>query len=136
MCGMGFGFGMQQPLIVAQTVLPAADIPIGTALLTFAQLFGGALFVSVAQNVFNNQLIKNLNGLPDVNSAVVLNSGATELQNSVSPELLRSILVAYNGALKHTWYVAVALSSLSLIGVVFIEWKSVKGKKIEMAAGA
>jgi hypothetical protein len=66
----------------------------------------------------------------------VLNTGATELQNSVPPELLRSVLVAYNGALTHSWYVAVALSSLSLIGVVFIEWKSVKGKKIEMAVGA
>jgi MFS family permease len=135
-CGMGFGFGTQQPLIVAQTVLPATDVPIGTALLTFAQLFGGALFVSVAQNVFTNQLIKNLGDLPDVNPAVVLNTGATQLQNSVPPELLRSVLVAYNAALTHTWYVAVALSSLSLIGVVFIEWKSVKGKKIEMAAGA
>jgi hypothetical protein len=54
----------------------------------------------------------------------------------VRPELLHSVLVAYNAAVTHTWYVAVALSSLSLIGAVFIEWKSVKGKKIEMTAGA
>lgn len=135
MFGLGIGLGMQQPMIVAQTVLPAADVPIGTALLTFAQTFGGALFVSVAQNVFTNQLLKNLDGVTGINATDVMNAGATELQNSVPSNLLPSVLVAYNGAVTKTWIVAVALSALSLIGVVFIEWKSVKGKKVDMAAG-
>jgi hypothetical protein len=134
--GLGIGFGLQEPMVVAQTVLPAADIPVGTALQTFAQTFGGAIFVSVAQNVFTNQLIKNLERLPAVDPKLVLNTGATELQNSVSADLLPFVLVAYNGAVTHTWYVAVALSSLALIGAVFIEWKSVKEEKSEIAAEA
>jgi len=126
---------MQLPLVVAQTVLPETDIPIGTALMTFCQTFGGALFVSVAQNVFTNQLIENLGGVPDVDPKLVLSSGATELQTNVPSEVLQSVLAAYNGALTRTWLVAVALSALSLVGVVFVEWRSVKGAKTEVAGG-
>lgn len=53
--GAGVGFGMQQPLIAVQAVLPARDVPIGTAMIMFCQTLGGALFISVAQNVFTNQ---------------------------------------------------------------------------------
>jgi hypothetical protein len=43
-------------------------------------------------------------------------------------------LVAYNDAVTQTFYVAVAMGALSLIGPIFVEWLSVKGKKVELAA--
>ncbi|KAJ7158065.1 hypothetical protein C8R46DRAFT_908054, partial [Mycena filopes] len=49
--GLGAGFGMQQPVMAAQTVLSLKDIPTGTSLIIFAQTLGDALFVSVSQNV-------------------------------------------------------------------------------------
>jgi hypothetical protein len=39
-------------------------------------------------------------------------------------------------ALVSAFYVAIAMASLSLIGVLVAEWKSIKGKKMEMAVGA
>jgi len=36
--GLGLGAGFQQPLIVAQATLPAADIPVGTAIMMFSQV--------------------------------------------------------------------------------------------------
>jgi hypothetical protein len=54
--GLGVGFGLQQALVTVQAVLPLHQVPTGTALVMFMQTFGGALFVSVAQNVFNNRL--------------------------------------------------------------------------------
>ena len=36
--GFGTGAGFQQPLLAAQAVLPLADIPIGTAIMMFAQV--------------------------------------------------------------------------------------------------
>jgi uncharacterized membrane protein YedE/YeeE len=38
--GLGVGFGMQQAIISAQTGLPLSDVPIGTALIMFAQTLG------------------------------------------------------------------------------------------------
>ena len=36
--GIGIGAGFQQPLIVAQAALPLSDVPIGTAIMMFAQV--------------------------------------------------------------------------------------------------
>ena len=135
--GFGVGMGMQQALIAVQTVLPKKDVPIGTAIVMFSQTLGGALFISVAQATFTNQLLKNLQAVvPDLSAALVMATGATELKNVIPKEYLTGVLVAYNGAITHTFYVGVAMSVISIFGAVFLEWKSVKGKKIEMAGGA
>lgn len=101
----------------------------------FSQTLGGALFISVAQNIFTNRLLTNLQAaIPDLDPAIVLATGATELKNVIGPQYLPKVLIAYNGAITQSFYVAVALSALSTVGAVLLEWKSVKGKKIEMVA--
>jgi len=133
--GAGVGFGMQNTLIAAQTVLPKQDIPIGTAIIMFSQTLGGALFISVAQNVFTNTLLKNLKQVvPDLDSALVLATGATSLKSVIPSQFYAGVQTAYNASVMSTFYVAVAMGVISLVGAVFLEWKSVKGKKIEMAA--
>jgi hypothetical protein len=132
--GAGVGFGMQQTLVAVQTVLPAADVPIGTAIMMFSQTLGGALFISVAQNVFTNQLIKNLKTVvPDLDPAIVLVVGATELKKQIEERYLAGVLTAYNLALTQTFYVSVATATMSIVGAAFVQWTSMKGKKIEMA---
>ena len=64
----------------------------------------------------------------------MLKTGATSLRNAVDSDSLEGVLVAYNDALTHTYYVSVAMASLSIIGALGMEWKSVKGKKLEAAA--
>jgi hypothetical protein len=135
MFGAGVGFGMQQTLVAVQTVLPADDVPIGTAIMMFSQTLGGALFISVGQNVFTNQLIKNLASVvPDLDASIVLRTGATELKNAIPAEFLDGVLVAYNTTLTQTFYVSVATGALSIVGAAFVQWKSMKGKQITMAA--
>ncbi|CAK5276518.1 unnamed protein product [Mycena citricolor] len=135
--GFGQGFGAQQPLIAAQTVLDLKDVPIGTSIILFLQTIGGALFVSVGQNIFTNTLIKNIaRNVPAIDPASVLAAGATNLKGVVPAESLGAVLVQYNGAIMTTFRVSIAMSSLSLIGALGTEWRSVKGKHIEMGAGA
>ena len=133
--GAGVGFGMQQTLIAAQTVLPKPDIPIGTAIMMFSQTLGGAIFISVAQNVFTNKLLSNLREvLPNFDSEKVLATGATLIKDVIPPQYLGGVQAAYNDAIMSTFYVAVAMGSLSIFGSALFEWKSVKGKKVEVAA--
>ncbi|KAF7190997.1 MFS-type efflux pump MFS1 [Pseudocercospora fuligena] len=135
MFGIGVGLGMQQTLIAIQAVLPAPDIPIGTAIVMFSQTLGGALFISVAQNVFQNGLLKHvISAVPNIDPARVLGTGATELVNVFQGTDLQGVRQAYNDAIVETFYVAVALASLTIFGSAFFEWKSVKGKKLDMAA--
>ena len=130
--GMGTGLGFQQPVLVAQTTLKLEDVSIGVSTLLFIQLLGGALFVSVANNIFNNKLVQNIAaGIPNVNPAQVVKAGATSLRNAVDPADLPAILVAYNDALVKTFQITLILGCISVLGVIFIRWLSVKGKPIE-----
>lgn len=42
--------------------------------------------------------------------------------------------MAYSDAIMDTFYVATAMAAVSILGAAAFEWKSVKGKKIEMSA--
>jgi hypothetical protein len=99
-------------------------------------ILGGALFVSVGQNVFTNKLVSGLaSQVPGVDPTIVLSVGATSLRNSVDAQYLPAVLSVYNQALISAYYVSVAMACFSLIGALAIEWRSVKGKNIEMAMG-
>ncbi|OJJ43128.1 hypothetical protein ASPZODRAFT_154846 [Penicilliopsis zonata CBS 506.65] len=133
--GVGLGLGMQQTLIVVQASLPAGDIPTATAMMMFAQTLGGSVFVSVGENVFQNQLLKNIHAdAPSVNTAAIIAAGATDLRQTVAASVLPAVLDAYNSAVTETFYVGVAMGALSLVGPIFLEWRSVRGTKLEVAA--
>ena len=117
----------------AQTVLDMSDIPTGTAIITFSQTLGGALFVPVAQILFENKLVSGLKDLvPDLDPDQVLNTGATQLKSAstvINPAFLHGALEAYNEALMKCFQVAIGMACFSLVGAAFVEWKSVKGKE-------
>ncbi|PYH97698.1 MFS general substrate transporter [Aspergillus ellipticus CBS 707.79] len=131
--GMGIGVGLQQPMVVVQAALDPADIPSATAIVMFAQILGGAVFVSVAQNVFQNELFRTLAQVPGVDAQAVVDAGATLLRDVVSPEVLSQVLTAYNMAVTHTFYVGMAIGSLSLLGALPVEWLSVQEEEEEEA---
>lgn len=138
LAGAGIGLGMQQPLIAVQAVLPAKDLPTGTSVIVFMQTIGGSVFVSVAQNVFNNKLVEYVGrDAPGLDPAVVIGAGATALQTTIRdnfPQFLEGATQAYNDALMQTFLISAGLAASSIIGSAAMEWKSVKGKKIEMGA--
>lgn len=133
--GIGIGLGMQQPMIAVQAVLDISLVPIGTSIIIFVQTLGGALFVSIGQNTFSNKLVQGLaKYAPSIDPKVVLSLGATSLQSGVEKSVLPGVLKAYNDALTHSFLVAAIMAAATIVGSLAIEWKSVKGKKLEMAA--
>lgn len=137
LAGAGVGLIMQQPMIAAQTVLKLEDVPTGTAAIVFFQSLGGALFISVGQNIFNNQLIAGIKEIaPEITPMELLQVGATSLKTVFSEELMPKVLIAYNDALTTTYIVAIAMGGLGFLASFGMEWASVKGKKVEMVAAA
>ena len=133
--GLGSGWGFQQTAVAAQTVLALVDIPIGTAIMVFVQLLGGAMFVTIAQNVFTNNLVSGILAIhiPNVNAKVIVQSGATRLRTEIPSVDLPGVLVAYNAALVKTFQVALCMACLTLLGAAGMEWRSVKNKKVVAA---
>jgi hypothetical protein len=127
--GFGIGLGMQQGALAAQTVLSRKDVPTGVSLMFFTQMLAGAIFVSVAQNSFDTKLVSGLTQLVHgLSPEEIVNTGATDLRDVVPPGQLRSILVAYNLALREVFVVATSIGCLSIFGALLVEWRSVKGK--------
>lgn len=135
--GAGVGMSLEQCNVAIQTVLPEEKIPAGTSLSIFARSIGGSLGIAIAQNVFEQKLRKNLDGvLPDVDFASLISaSGATDLIPKVqqatggNDDQVRRVLELYNNALSQTFLVALILSAMTLIGALAVEWKSVKKEK-------
>jgi hypothetical protein len=125
--GLGVGLGLQQGLIAVQTVLPLKDVPSGTALVIFSQSFGSATCLAIAQTIFTNSLVSNLqNTVPGLDPAIVTNVGATMVQDVAPKKYWSGAQLAYNRALTDAFYSAIGTSCLSVIGSLFIKWKSVK----------
>ncbi|KAL9033153.1 MAG: hypothetical protein Q9180_006102, partial [Flavoplaca navasiana] len=141
--GLGSGLGMNQPLMVAQTVLPLDHVSIGTALVIFGQTLGGAIFVSAAQNVFTNGILTNIaQSLPDINPELVQSAGATALRSVIEAQGLGSEAVeraaeAYSAVVVREFQMATGLACVTIIGAVGMEWKSVKeeGRDVSAAMG-
>lgn len=124
--GIGLGLGMMQSSVAAQTVLPRKDVSIGVALVQFFQLLGGAVFISVGNNIFDTRLAHNLGMIPGIDIGSVAATGATDLRSMVPASLLPQVLVAYNDALRAAFYLVTALTSATIFGSLAMEWKSIK----------
>lgn len=127
--GFGMGCTFQAPNLAAQTVLATRDVPVGTSLMFFSQLLGGAVFTSVGSNVLDSQLLQRTAGIPGVTPEQVLSSGATELTKTVPASSLPAVLVAYNEALRRVLRVGLIMTCLTVFGAALLEWRSVKSKK-------
>ncbi|KAH8660370.1 major facilitator superfamily domain-containing protein [Xylariales sp. PMI_506] len=126
--GVGLGLSSQGPNLAAQTVLPKPDIAIGAGLMFFSQLLSGAIFVSVGQNVLDNQLLNRLSSVPGFSPEMLLDSGATSLPNlpaSFEPTFLQ----AYNESIRQLFRMGLILVCVSILGALAMEWRSVRKDK-------
>ncbi|ESU11755.1 hypothetical protein SNK03_011739 [Fusarium graminearum] len=133
--GIGVGVGLQQSLIAVQVVCEMVDVPTATALIVFSQTLGGALCVTAGNTVFTNTLINKIHEyVPGLDPYFVIATGATNIRSVIREEWLDGVILAYNDALTTSFYVGAGTASATIIGALLVEWKSVKGRDIEMAA--
>ncbi|KAI1743149.1 MFS general substrate transporter [Xylaria scruposa] len=116
------------PLIVAQSRLALKDIPVGTSLVTFAQLLGSSIFVSVGQALFTNALTGNLRQLaiPGVDASTVAATGITDLTKGLTGDAKNAVLRAINNALTNSWRLPIVLTAISVVGALGVEHRKPK----------
>ncbi|KAI0837704.1 major facilitator superfamily domain-containing protein [Hypoxylon sp. FL0890] len=127
--GVGQGLGWQQPGLIAQTMLPAVDIPTGTSLANICKLLGGTIGVSVAQTLLNNKLaILVAQRIPSLDLKLLMTLGPLGFHNKLDPDLIPRVAACYNDALKDVWWMLLAFCLASLPGALGVEWRSVLDK--------
>ncbi|KUJ19414.1 MFS general substrate transporter [Mollisia scopiformis] len=128
--GCGLATGFQTSTLAPQTVLPRADVAIGMAMMFFMQQLGGAIFLSVSQNVFSTKLVHLLSGVAGLDAEVIVNTGATDLRKVVPQSELSTVVNAYSYSLTRVFIMAAALNAIMILGALAVEWKNIKGEKV------
>ena len=128
----GLGMAVQQGFIAVQTVLPLPQIPIGTAAVVASQSLGGAIFISVANTIFERTLLDQITSnavTADINTTTLTTTGSTTFRSTVSGEQLQLLLTFYNNSLTKVFIACVPLAGLAFLASLGLEWRSVKTEK-------
>jgi hypothetical protein len=127
LAGIGYGLGVQTPVIAAQAVMSAEDIASATAMLLFAQTLGGSLMISAAQSAFVNTLIKRVRiTVPELDPLTVVLTGATEIRRKLPAETIPRVLRAYMDGLKSAYAIGIATAALMLLFAFGCKWHNLK----------
>ncbi|TLD37961.1 Autophagy-related protein 18 [Venturia nashicola] len=136
--GFGAGTCIQLPFIAVQAVLNAKDMPSGNCIAIFFNTLGGAVAVSIAQNIFSNTLVKEVpKYVTSVDVQTVVKAGPEGFRKIVKPGEVAGTIIAYDKAVTMAFVLAIATGGMSFLTSLLFEWKSIKGKKLEIpGAGA
>ncbi|KAI9827465.1 MAG: hypothetical protein M1832_004815 [Thelocarpon impressellum] len=137
LAGLGAGAGIQVPFVAVQVVLSSADMPSGNAIAIFFNSLGGAISISIAQNIFSNTLIQEIpRRAGGVDARAIIAAGATHVRDVARADQLQGVLESYNLAIQKSFILPIAVGGAALICSFFVEWRSVKGKKLVASGGA
>ncbi|ORY13473.1 major facilitator superfamily domain-containing protein [Clohesyomyces aquaticus] len=131
LAGIGAGASVQIPFIAVQVVASEKDMPTANACVMFFNSLGGAIAISIAQNIFVNSLSSEiLKRAPGVDPRIVIGAGATHVRQVVPKEMLTRVLEAYTKAIDNAFTLAIATAGIAVFVSFFMEMRSVKGKKL------
>lgn len=128
--GLGTGIAFQTGVVVVQNVLPQELIPQGTASVQFFQTLGGAVFIAVAQTVFQNGLIEGIErDAPQIDPLIFIESGASQIRQVLAllhqEDALDAVLGAYTTGLRNTYYISVATAGVCFLTALGLRWKKI-----------
>lgn len=127
--GIGFGAGIQLPIIVGQALSEPGDITTSTALMLFAQTIGGALFVGAAEAAYANTLIKKLRiYVPSVSPLSVISIGATQIRSSFPADVIPGIIKAEMDGVHVVFALAIAAAGIGMLFTIGAKWVNLQGK--------
>ncbi|KAK5662036.1 hypothetical protein OQA88_10148 [Cercophora sp. LCS_1] len=129
--GLGIGVGFQTGVLVVQNVMSLEWIPTATASVQFFQSLGGAIFIAVAQALFQNGLTEAVErDAPGLPAQIFINSGASQVRQILiqmhAEDATEAVLGAYLVGLRNTYYMTVALAGCAFIVACFLTWKKIK----------
>ncbi|KAH8880976.1 MFS general substrate transporter [Thozetella sp. PMI_491] len=135
--GFGWGFSWLNAISVAQAHAATADLPLATSVILVSQTLGGAFGLSAAQSAFVNKLVSSLAAnAPDVDTATIVATGATEFRKVFAPEQIPRIIQAYQDGLYVVFIIITAFVGFSFFLNLFNNWKRLYRDKVSDSSNA
>ncbi|KAI1821855.1 MFS general substrate transporter [Xylaria intraflava] len=122
--GLGSGMAMQLPYTAVALVLPDNDIPVGNAIAVLFYQLGGAIFISVGQNIIITTVLELVRQrLPEISPELVLSVGAANLAElATNDEELLILREIWNTAISRTMILGTALAGAAVPFTLGMEW--------------
>ncbi|WDK21279.1 major facilitator superfamily transporter [Colletotrichum graminicola] len=134
--GAGIGLAEQVPFIAVQVVLPDDDMPTACALVVFHRLLGGAVGLSIASNLFSQELSRRLAGAPaGVNARAVRYAGASDLASAVPAADLPLVRGAFGYAVAKAFILPIAVAGISLLMSFGMQRRWIPDDRVQPAQG-
>ncbi|KAK3901108.1 major facilitator superfamily domain-containing protein [Staphylotrichum tortipilum] len=138
--GLGIGVGFQVGVLVVQNSVSHEWIPQATACVQFFQSMGGAIFIAVAQAVFQNGMTSGIErNVPGVPPQIFINSGASQipqvLEQLNATQYTTQVLTAYLDGLRQSYFITVGCSAAAFVAACGLSWKKIQKQKAAPAAG-
>ncbi|KAJ4859019.1 major facilitator superfamily domain-containing protein [Trichoderma breve] len=134
--GFAVGWTLQISLSNAQVHASPEDMSQATAIVNFFTTIGGAFFLSASQSAFNNQLIKTFAvKLPEINPAIALGTGATQIREIFTASQVPIVIDAYMTSLKDVFAITIAAFGFATIIGFFGSWRKLQSDELKKAAG-
>lgn len=123
-----------QGVIAIQNFLPPQQIAVGNSFIVFCQNILGAVFVTVANTIFQESLVSGIaKHAPSVNAqAAIAAGGSAEAVRSLAPAGsadLHGVLVAFSESFGNVFYLLTATSCISFLAAFGMGWVDVRGTK-------
>lgn len=134
LAGLGIGVGFQVGVLVVQNTMPLEWVPVATACVQFFQSMGGAIFIAVAQAVFQNGLSEGVrSNAPGIDPQIFINGGASQvrqiLEKMHAERFINAVLEAYLQGLRYSYYITVACAAAAFVAACGLSWKKISKRR-------
>ncbi|PKX89225.1 MDR family MFS transporter [Aspergillus novofumigatus IBT 16806] len=122
--GFGVGICNQIPMTAVQGFSKLEDVSSATGIMVMCQTLSGAYFVAIAQSLFANRMLQTvLSSASHLNPALILGTGASELQQVFSGDDLTEVIAAYMVGIKDVFAFSLACAAFSVLLTLVIPFK-------------
>ncbi|RAQ41712.1 MFS transporter [Aspergillus flavus] len=119
--GFGVGICNQVPMTAVQGFSKLEDVSSATGIMVMCQTLSGAYFVAIAQSIFANRMLQTvLTSASHLDPALVLGTGASELQKAFSGDDLTAVIAAYMVGIKDVFAFSLACAAFSVLLTLII----------------
>ncbi|KAI0479725.1 MFS general substrate transporter [Xylaria cf. heliscus] len=130
--GIGFGAGLQMPIIAVQAAMDGEELASGIAFMVFSQAIGPAIANTLYNVIFLASLPTEIAKFaPDANVQAIIDAGASGFRSIVSPTDINGVLVAYSNSLGRIYYLAVAFAAICGIASWGMGWNDLRKKEVD-----
>ena len=90
-------------------------------------MMGGTFFVSAAQSIFSNKLVKHLAvNVPDIDPQIIVGLGATGFRQALPASAIPGVLLSYEQSLHPVFIFATVLAGVGTLVALGGKWEKIK----------